>query len=163
LITNKGVECFEKTIEIDNKLILIKIWDTAGQEKFATITKSYYQRAHGIIVTCALNNRKSFVNLKNWLYSIKDNNTNDNLPILIVVNKCDLEETREIRKDEVQCLAKEWNADFFETSAKDGINVDEAFDYIINKIYNTTYKKSEGFKIDETANEDNQSKNNCCK
>lgn len=152
-------------MEVDHKLLQIKIWDTAGQEKFATITKSFYQRAHGMIVACALDNRKSFTNLKSWLYSIKDNNSNENLPILIVVNKCDLEETREIRKDEVECLAREWKADFFETSAKEGINVDEAFDHIINKIYKTTYtKKSEGFKIDDSHKEDSGSnKNNCCK
>jgi len=51
-------------IEIDNNLLHIKIWDTAGQEKFASIAKSYYQRAHGMIVTCALDNRKSFTNLR---------------------------------------------------------------------------------------------------
>jgi small GTP-binding protein len=113
-----------------------------------------------MIVTCALDNRKSFVNLKNWLFSIKENNSNNNLPIIICVNKCDLEETREIRQDEIQCLAKEWNADFFETSAKDGTKVDEAFDYIIHKIYNTVYKKTEGFKIDESTLKDKEVK--CC-
>jgi len=142
--------------------LLIKIWDTAGQEKFASITKNYYQRAHGMIVTCALDNRKSFTNLKNWLYSIKENNTNNELPIVIVANKCDLDETREIRKEEIFCLSKEWNTNSFETSAKNGINVDEAFDYIINKIYKSIYKKSESFNINEKTTEGNK-KVSCCK
>ncbi len=157
-------------MEVDEKLLSIKIWDTAGQEKFASIAKNYYQRAHGMIVTCALNNRKSFANLKNWLFSIKDNNSNENLPIVIVANKCDLMDEREIRKDEIQCLAKEWNGDFFETSALDGTNVDEAFDHIINKIYTTMYKnkttesKTEGFKIEENKEGDNRDSKfiNCC-
>lgn len=151
-------------MEIDNKLIAIKIWDTAGQEKFASVAKSYYQRAHGMIVTCAINNRKSFSNLKNWLYSIKENNSNENLPIIIVANKFDLENEREVKKEEIICLAKEWGVEAFETSAQDGYNVDEAFDKIINLVYSSLYKKVEGFKIEENVkNIDSEEKNNCCK
>lgn len=152
-------------MEVDSKLVLVKIWDTAGQEKFAAVTKGYYQRAHGMIVTCAVDSRKTFNNLRNWIYSIRENNINDNLPIVLVGNKCDLTENREIKQEELVCLAKEWGVECYETSAKEGTNVDEAFDYIINKIYKTLYKKIDGIKLEEQKEEGGVGGkiNNCCK
>lgn len=142
-----GIEFFEKIKTIDGKKIQVKIWDTAGQEKFAAIAKSYYQRAHGIILTCAINNRKSFNNLRNWLNSIKDTVNEENIQLIIIANKCDLEEEREVPSNEIAEKAKELNIEYFETSAKDNKNIDEAFDTITNKVFSKVYNKSLGISL----------------
>lgn len=143
------MECYEKTSYIDDKKFLIKIWDTAGQEKFAVMAKNYYQRAHGIVLTFALDKRSSFGNLKNWLNAIKDN-TSQEIPIIIMANKKDLVESREVLEDEIIERAKELNVEYFESSAKENINIDEAFDKIIRKVFDNVYlSKAKGFDLDE--------------
>lgn len=151
-----GVECFEKDKYIDNKKILFKVWDTAGQEKFAVITKNYYQRAHGIILTCALNNKQSFKNFKNWLLSIRDNTTSDLIQLIIIANKSDLVNEREVDREEIENLARDIKVEYFETSAKENTNIDEAFNTIIDKVYRSVYKK-EGIK-DENMSRTNINK-----
>jgi small GTP-binding protein len=154
-----GIEFYEKIQTIDNKKIQVKIWDTAGQEKFAAIAKSYYQRAHGIILTCAINNRKSFNNLRNWLSSIKDTVNEENIQLIIIANKCDLEAEREVSKHEIADKAKELDIEYFETSAKDNCNIDEAFDTITNKVYDKVYNKNVGISLSKS----DKKFSNCCK
>lgn len=158
------MECYEKDKYMNNKKLLIKIWDTAGQEKFAVMAKSYYQRAHGIIVTCALNNKNSFYNLKNWLNSIKDNTQAENIQLIIIANKCDLVDEREVLKSEIEAKANELNVEFFETSAKENINLDEAFNTIIDKVFNNVYKRQKGFDLGNNSNGNNSGggSGKCC-
>jgi small GTP-binding protein len=155
------VECYEKDKYIDNKKLLIKIWDTAGQEKFAVMAKSYYQRAHGIIVACALDNKGSFYNLRNWLNSIKDNTAEESIQLIIIANKCDLTADREVQKSEIEAKAKEIKAEYFETSAKENINIDEAFNTIIEKVYKNVYSRPKGFDLNNGGNNSTESKK-CC-
>ena len=124
-----GVEFYNKDY-LDNKSKLqykLKFWDTAGQEKFRSVTKNYYQRAHGMMITMAIDNRPSFENLKMWVNSVFENSGNTNMPLVVICNKCDLEDNREVENSEVENLCKE---DFkglkvFFTSAKNGTNIDE--------------------------------------
>jgi small GTP-binding protein len=154
-----GIEFYEKIRIIDDKKIQVKIWDTAGQEKFAAIAKSYYQRAHGIIVTCAINNRKSFNNLRTWVNSIKDTVNEENIQMIIIANKCDLEDEREVLKSEISDKANQLNIEYFETSAKDNTNIDDAFDTIINKVYNKVYNKTVGISLSKS----DKKHTGCCK
>ena len=154
-----GIEFFEKVKIINNKKFQVKIWDTAGQEKFAAVAKSYYQRAHGIILTCAINNRNSFYNLRNWLNSIKDTVNEENIQLIIIANKCDLNSEREVTTEEIAQKANELNIEYFETSAKENINIDEAFDTITNKVFNKVYNKSGGLDLKKKG----KSSGNCCK
>ena len=158
------MECYEKDRYIDNKKLLIKIWDTAGQEKFAVMAKSYYQRAHGIIITCACNNKGSFYNLKNWLSSIKDNTQTESIQLIIVANKCDLVEEREVLKEEIENKAKELQVEYFETSAKENMNIDEAFNTIIEKVYKNVYNPQKGFELGKDSSNSNSSgiSKKCC-
>ena len=152
-----GVECYDKTKYIEDKKFLIKIWDTAGQEKYAVMAKNYYQRAHGIILTCALDKRSSFFNLKNWLNSLKENTTQD-IPVIIIANKKDLEDSREVSEEELKEKADELFVEYYETSAKDNIMIDDAFEKIIEKVFNKIYRaKEKGFGL---VNEKNSLKNN---
>ena len=138
-----GIDSYDKITEIENKQFHIKVWDTAGQERFAVMAKNYYQRAHGMIIVCSINNRRSFENIKVWLSSIKETSEND-IQIIIVANKSDLQEEREVLSEEIIAIAKENNLEFFETSSKENTNVNEAFDKIIHKIYHTNYDKPQG-------------------
>ena len=113
------------------------------------MAKNYYQRAHGIVLTFALDKRSSFSNLKNWLNSIKEN-TSQEIPLIIMANKKDLIEYREVSEDEINEKAKELKIDYFESSAKENIMIDEAFDTIIKKVFDNVYlSKEKGFDLDE--------------
>jgi small GTP-binding protein len=173
-----GVECFEKRVKIKDKTYLIKFWDTAGQEKFAVVSKNYYRVAHGIILTSSIVDRDSFINLKKWFKSIKENNTNDNLQLIIIGSKCDLEEERKVVKEEFEKLADEIKVKFFETSAKENINIDLAFDCIINQVVDSIYSDekelennrrtsregvSPSFHLKSKDHKNNQEPKKCCK
>ena len=151
-----GVECFDKIKYFNEKKILIKIWDTAGQEKYAVMAKNYYQRAHGIILTFALTERSSFNNLKNWLNSLNDA-TSQEIPLIIIGNKKDLIDEREISEEEIKEKAKELNIEYFETSAKENLYIDEAFEKIIDRVFNNNYlKKTYAFSLNEIDKEKNE-------
>ncbi len=128
------------------------------------MAKNYYQRAHGIVLTFALDKRSSFCNLKNWLNSIKEN-TSHEIPLIIMANKKDLIQSREVPEYEIIEKVKELNIEYFETSAKENIMVDEAFEKIIKKVFDDVYVgKTKGFDIGEKkklSKSNNQSNCSC--
>lgn len=126
------------------------------------MAKSYYQRAHGIILACAINNRNSFYNLKNWLNSIKENTQADTIKLIILANKCDLEEEREVKTEEVESRAKDLNVEFYETSAKENINIDIAFNSIIDQVFKNVYNKPKGFNLGDEGENEGGEKKRCC-
>lgn len=112
----------------------MQIWDTAGQEKYRSIVQTYYKGATGIILVYSVNDRKSFHNVDSWMKQIKANAA-ENVLILLVANKRDVSESdRQVEKEEGQRVAAKYCIDFFETSAKEGINVVEAFLNIAKQI-----------------------------
>ncbi|XP_006652322.1 GTP-binding protein YPTM1 [Oryza brachyantha] len=125
-ISTIGVDFKIRTIEMDGKTIKLQIWDTAGQERFRTITSSYYRGAHGIIIVYDITDMESFNNVKEWMSEI-DKYANDSVCKLLVGNKCDLAESRVVETAVAQAYADEMGIPFLETSAKDSINVEEAF------------------------------------
>ncbi|OEL32215.1 GTP-binding protein YPTM1, partial [Dichanthelium oligosanthes] len=125
-ISTIGVDFKIHTIEMDGKTIKLQIWDTAGQERFRTITSSYYRGAHGIIIVYDITDMESFNNVKQWLSEI-DRYANDSVCKLLVGNKCDLAESRAVETAVAQAYADEIGIPFLETSAKESINVEEAF------------------------------------
>eukprot|EP01126_Amoeba_proteus_P003587 TRINITY_DN1119_c0_g1_i1.p1 TRINITY_DN1119_c0_g1~~TRINITY_DN1119_c0_g1_i1.p1 ORF type:complete len:129 (-),score=19.76 TRINITY_DN1119_c0_g1_i1:161-547(-) len=103
-----------------------KLWDTAGEERFRTITSSYYRGAHGIIVVYDMTNPQSFNNIKKWLQEIERYASNDVI-IFLFGNKCDLEGERKVSSSDGKDFANQHNLYFLETSAKNSSNVTEAF------------------------------------
>lgn len=100
--------------------------DTAGQERFRTITTAYYRGAMGIMLVYDITNEKSFENIKNWIRNIEENASAD-VEKMLLGNKCEMEEKRQVSRERGEQLAVEYNIKFIETSAKESINVEEAF------------------------------------
>lgn len=121
-----------KTIDVDGKKIKVQIWDTAGQERYKTITQTYYKGAMGIILSYAVNDKESFENIENWMKQIKTHASEDVCKILIG-NKCDMPD-RVISYEEGKKLADTYGISFFETSAKENLNVQDAFKCIAKEV-----------------------------
>ena len=134
-----GVDFKVKSLEIENKSIKLQIWDTAGQERFRNVISSYFKGAHGILLIFDITSRDSFKELENWLAEVEKNASTQILKILIG-NKCDLEEEREISKDEGEAFAMRNGMQYIETSAKINTNVNEAFE-ALSKIMIEYYSK----------------------
>ena len=103
-----------KSLEVDGKKVKLQIWDTAGQERFKNIQASYYKGANGVLVVYDITNRESFEHLNSWLIEIEKNG-NKNVYKLLIGNKADLEENRDIKKEEGQEFASINGMEFFET------------------------------------------------
>jgi Ras-related protein Rab-11A len=110
--TTVGVEFFIKKLVINKKNIRAHIWDTAGQEKFKSITKSYYKGAKGALVVYDISRRESFDNVDKWISELKSNGDTD-LIITLIGNKCDLENLRKVNKEEATEKAKLYSIKFF--------------------------------------------------
>jgi Ras-related protein Rab-2A len=122
-----GVEFGAKTITINDHTIKVQIWDTAGQESFKSITRSYYHGAYGALLVYDITSRDSFKYLRGWLEDIHQN-AGGELVIMLVGNKADLEESRQVTWEEGEQFAKENGIDcFVEASAKTGEKVNDLF------------------------------------
>ena len=132
-ISTIGVDFKVRTIQLDGKTIKLQIWDTAGQERFRTITSSYYRGAHGIIVVFDVTDQVSYNNVKQWLKEI-ERYACENVNKLLVGNKCDLEDKRQVAYETAKEFADDIQVSYIETSAKNATNVDETFIKIASEI-----------------------------
>ncbi|XP_057418860.1 ras-related protein RABB1c-like [Lotus japonicus] len=122
-----GVELGVRTITIDNQPVKLRIWDTAGQETFRSLTRSYYRNAAGALLVYDITRRETFEHLASWLEDAMLNG-NENMTITLVGNKGDLAHRRRaVTEEEGKLFAKEHGLIFMEASAKTAQNVEEAF------------------------------------
>ena len=128
-----GVEFFSTIIKKNNKLIKLQIWDTAGQERYKSITSAYYKGAKGAFVVYDITKMKTFKNLDKWIAELKANG-NEDIYIILIGNKLDLEKNREVMTNDVKRKAEELKVGYFETSALDGSNIEHAFDVIVEEM-----------------------------
>ena len=164
-----GVDFKVKTLEINNKKVKMQIWDTAGQERFRTVVSTYFRGAHGILLIYDVTNKDSFKNLENWLIEIEKNSSDKVLKILLG-NKCDLSDDREIQTEEGQAFAIRNGMEFMETSAKMNTNVSEAFITLgklmieFNSKTNTNQgqKSGEAKTLKSNSGKDLNTKKKCC-
>ena len=116
-----------QNVELDGKKIKLQIWDTAGQERFRTITQAYYRGAMGILLIYDVTNANTWKNVRNWVRNIADN-APQTVNKILIGNKADMKpEMRQVSTAQGQSLADEYGMKFFETSARTGVNVAEAF------------------------------------
>jgi Ras-related protein Rab-2A len=137
-----GVEFAAKIIELDGKFIKIQIWDTAGHEAFQSITRTYYRGAAGALLVYDITRRDTYVHLVKWLSELKENAPKD-ITIILIGNKNDLENERQVSYQEGESFAKENGLLFLETSAKTANNIAEAFNLSAMKILNNIQKNGE--------------------
>lgn len=118
-----SVEYKSKVIKLDKfSKAVLKIWDTAGSEKFRSVTRQYFKGSKGIILVFDLTNKDSFSHLKSWMSDIRDN-AEKNSEVIVVGNKSDLDENRQVEKEEANKYAEMNNVEYYEASAKDGTNI----------------------------------------
>jgi len=157
-----GVEFGARMILIDGKQIKLQIWDTAGQESFRSITRSYYRGAAGALLVYDITRRETFNHLTTWLEDARQHSHNE-MAIMLVGNKSDLEHRRAVSFEEGEKFAKENGLIFLETSAKTAANVEEAFMNTAKKIYekiqqgvldisNESFGVKPGLQIQQNAN-----------
>ncbi|KAK9271690.1 hypothetical protein L1049_002053 [Liquidambar formosana] len=121
-----GVEFGARMVTIDGRPIKLQIWDTAGQESFRSITRSYYRGAAGALLVYDITRRETFNHLASWLEDARQH-ANPNMTIMLIGNKCDLSHRRAVSKEEGEQFAKENGLLFLEASARTAQNVEEAF------------------------------------
>lgn len=125
--------CFTtKSIEVQDQLVKIQIWDTAGQERFRSLAPMYYHNADSALLVYSIDNSASFDDLEQWVEELRKNM--NPLPRLWVIgNKSDLEDQRAVSVPDAEEFAKRIGADFLETSAKTGANIDTLFISVADK------------------------------
>lgn len=156
-----GVDYKVRMMRLDGKLIKLQIWDTAGQERFRTITKGYFRRACGAILVYDVTNRVSFENMRNWLEEVV-RNSEDDLSVVLVGNKCDDETGRQVSLQEGRQLAQDLDLLFFEASAKDDISVMDLFTILVRDYL---YKPKPANQAEESGGVSltpSQKKEGCC-
>ena len=166
-----GIDLKSKIIQLDNKIYNISLYDTAGQERYRSICYNTIKSADGIILMFDLTKQKTYDEITNWMSNIKDIK-GEEFPMILIGNKCDLDEKREISNEEGNELAKKYNIKYFETSNKTGENINESATAIIKQIIETRDKKMkellddfeliENFKLDKAKTFKEKKKKKCC-
>ena len=132
-ITTIGIDFKIRTIELDGKRIKLQIWDTAGQERYRAITSAYYRGAIGALLLYDVTAALTFNSLSRWLQELREN-ADSNIVVMLVGNKCDLQELRAVSTEEGVEFSKSENLLFIETSARDSTNVQESFTTLITEV-----------------------------
>lgn len=153
----KSLEIYKKTITINGEEIRLKLWDTQYNESYFKLNKQIYERADCIIYACSLNNKDSFANIDSWYQILSDNIDLSNKQMMILVNKCDLEEERAVSKEEMKQKADSLDMTYYEVSALNGNGLEDAFKAILTKVVSTYSKTgdSQELKQDENTNSSN--------
>ena len=157
MMSNIGIDKQEVIRKMkDGNEMKIIIWDTAGQERFHSISSGTIKNSQGIIVCFALNDRSSFDNVLTWLQDVRE--ISSKIPIVLFGNKCDLIEERKVTNEEAKEFADNNEIIYFETSAKDNINIKEGFEKISEDAYSKALAEEEA-KIELLKKNNNNKKN----
>ena len=155
-----GVDFFMKSLDVGDKSIKLQLWDTAGTEKFRSITTGYYRGANAAFVVFDLTSKPTFDCLNEWIQNYyKYSNPDSEKNVVLVGNKCDLVNKREVSEEEIENFAKNNNLMYFETSAKDGKNIDECFYFIAEKLVKQFENKDQDDNKKNLINNENLKKN----
>ena len=140
-------------VKVGNEYIGLNIWDTAGTEKFQSIQKIYYLKCYAALVVFDVGSRDTFDSVLSWISFYKENKNRELKELIYLIgNKIDIGDKREVSKEEAEELAKLHNLKYYETSAKDGTNVDKIFNDIGQELVRI-YKEGNIFVLNNCENE----------
>ena len=130
-----GMDFLTCNLKSDDKIFKLRLWDTAGSEKFRSITKGYYSNTCCALIVYDITNQNSFDSVKQWIEDVK-NYADKDTHLVLVGNKIDLKDQRKISKEDGQNLATQYGMDFYESSALTGENINEIFEGICKFVNN---------------------------
>lgn len=161
-ISTVGIDFRNKVVNVDGTKVKLQIWDTAGQERFRSVTHAYYRDANALLLLYDVTNKSSFDNIRAWLAEINEY-AQDNVVIMLLGNKADMNTERIVRREDGERLAREYNVAFMETSAKTGMNVELAFMAIARDLKSRKLRKPNepSFNVAEYVNQEKQ-RGGCC-
>ena len=155
-----GIDFQKKKLLISNKKIVLQIWDTAGQERFRNVTKNYFHASQGFVLAYDINNKDSFEKMQYWVEEIQSN-ADEKIKCILVGTKCDLD-SREVSYDEGKNLGKKYGYKFYETSAKDNININETFETLVKEIVDNYQERTESITLSRRVSKKKNKHKNCC-
>jgi len=153
-----GLEYFTSEENVNGINVKVKIWDTAGQEEYKSLTKNYFHNSDGIVVVYDVSLKSSFDKVQEWINSIQEY-SDKNVQIVLVGNKIDLE--REVSKEEGEKFAESFEIPFFETSAKEDDSIKNVMKKLIENIINNKDLTKKGEKLSMDKNNNNSNNNRC--
>ena len=161
-IATIGIDNIKEEKEIDNKKYTFKIYDTAGQERYKSISLSYIKLGDGFLLVFSVDKRETFDKLDLWVENMYESISPEEKVIFLVGNKIDSEK-RVVTKEEAEEYAKKKNFDYYETSAKTGEGIEKLFDELYHKIYekNKNVSGSKGQQLNSNGNESPKPKCSC--
>jgi len=169
-VSTIGIDYKIKVISIKDLEVKIQLWDTSGQERFRSMTHTFLKDANGIAFVYDITNKRSFEGVKDWIKDAEINGSG--FEKILIGNKIDLEGKREVSTDYLKKYCNKKKIKSFETSAKTSINVNEAFDYLVNLIIKDKSKdeiiaefgeKDNNINISRKKSDSKSSKKDCCK
>lgn len=160
-ISTLGYEYQEKQLKIDNNSIKLKLWDTAGQEKYQSLTVSFFKNAHGIYLVFDVTREESLDRASYWLNQLKEQ-LDEKKPIVLIGNKTDLVDQRIITEEQAKEFAKNNHIQYIGTSAKDKTNIEESFLLLTNLILKELPSNVSNLEGIALNNEKDEKKKKCC-
>ena len=160
-----GFDSFNKTVQLsDGSLINCLIYDTAGQERYNALNYNYYKKANAVLLVYDITQKKTFEKVKNYYINEIKNNCKDDVIVLLLANKTDLEKNREVTSEEGINLAKYESYEFKESSCSENKNVAGAFEYLVETWnFGNKARKDSSFVILEYKEEyRKKKKKGCC-
>ena len=155
-----GIEFFTKVEKINGRKIRVKIWDTAGQELYKSITKNFYRNSDGVIIVYDVTDRESFEKVQDWVQTISEyTDTEKKIQKVLVANKVDL--TRKVTKEEGMKLAEKYNIPFFEASAKLDIGIKDFMTKILTDVLDNVSVDMSRVTLDQKL-DNRKNKKKCC-
>ena len=143
-----GVEFGAKQFTVEGHVIKAQIWDTAGQERYKAITSAYYKGAKGAFIVYDITRKNTFDSVSRWVSDLTAT-ADKKISIILIGNKSDLEDQRQVTKEMGEEKANQLQVAFLETSAMSGENLEKGFQMMINEIYKKNHEDISG---EETEN-----------
>ena len=152
MLSTIGVDFQSKVIIIDNIKVKLKIWDTTGQERFKTLTSQYYNGADGALLIFDITSKMTFDRISFWMNELNEKKKLNELGLLLIGNKIDLNDKRTVDKEEAEIFARENNINYYDTSASKNININNVINDIAKQCLNII-KKNEERNYENSMNE----------